>query len=113
MTTGRARPLAGVTVIDLTSNVAAPFASAVLADLGADVIHVEGPSGDACRRMAPTMDGSSAYFQVVNRNKQGAVLDIRVEADDQVILIVRGSKVAAGSIFSTRAAPRRVGRMKV
>ncbi|MDI1289214.1 MAG: CoA transferase, partial [bacterium] len=74
-------PLSGVRVIDLTSNVAAPFGGAVLADLGADVVHVEGPAGDDCRRMSPVMGESSAYFHVVNRNKTGLVLDIRVAAD--------------------------------
>ena len=107
MTTGRARPLAGVTVIDLTSNVAAPFASAVLADLGADVIHVEGPNGDDCRRMAPTMDGSSAYFQVVNRNKQGAVLDIRVEADYQRLM----GMIEGADVFVTNLRPGKLDRL--
>lgn len=75
------QPLAGVRVVDLTSNVAAPFGGAVLADLGADVTHVEGPDGDFCRRMAPTIGDSSAYFNVVNRNKDGVRLDIRVPED--------------------------------
>jgi len=72
-----ARPLDGIFVVDLTSNVAAPFASAVLADLGATVVHVEGPSGDDCRRMAPVRGESSAYFEVVNRGKQTMRSDIR------------------------------------
>ena len=74
-------PLSGIQVVDLTSNVAAPFGGAVLADLGADVIHVEGPGGDDCRRMAPMLDDSSAYFHVVNRNKRGLVLDVRTPTD--------------------------------
>lgn len=74
-------PLSGVQVVDLTSNVAAPFGSAVLADLGADVVHIEAPKGDDCRRMAPTTGTSSAYFSVVNRNKAGLVLDIRLPQD--------------------------------
>jgi crotonobetainyl-CoA:carnitine CoA-transferase CaiB-like acyl-CoA transferase len=72
-----ARPLVGVRVVDLTSNVAAPFASAVLADLGAEVVHVEGPRGDDCRRMVPVMGDSSAYFEVVNRGKDLLTLDVR------------------------------------
>lgn len=78
-------PLTGVRVVDLTSNVAAPFGGAVLADLGADVTHVESPSGDDCRRMTPVMGDASAYFHVVNRNKTGAVLDIR-HPDDRARL---------------------------
>lgn len=73
--------LDGVRVVDLTSNVAAPFGAAVLADLGADVLHVESPDGDDCRQMAPTLGDSSAYFNVVNRNKSGVRLDIRVASD--------------------------------
>ena len=74
-------PLAGIRVVDLTSNVAAPFGSAVLADLGAHVTHIEGPDGDDCRRMSPLIGDSSAYFNVVNRNKDGLRLDIRVPED--------------------------------
>jgi crotonobetainyl-CoA:carnitine CoA-transferase CaiB-like acyl-CoA transferase len=74
-------PLAGITVVDLTSNVAAPFGGAILADLGASVVHVEGPTGDDCRRMAPVIGNESAYFHVVNRNKTGVRLDIRVAED--------------------------------
>jgi len=76
-----AAPLAGVRVVDLTSNIAAPFASAILADLGADVVHVESPHGDDSRRMTPVVEGSSAYFHVVNRNKTGRVVDLRDPAD--------------------------------
>lgn len=75
------RPLEGVVVVDLTSNVAAPFASAVLADLGATVTHVEGPRGDDCRRMAPVAGDTSAYFEVVNRGKDVMALDIRTPVD--------------------------------
>jgi len=100
-------PLSGVRVVDLTSNVAAPFATAVLADLGADVIHVESPDGDDCRRMAPTTDSSSAYFQVVNRNKQGAVLDIRDEADFQGLM----QMIANADVFVTNLRPGKLERL--
>jgi len=109
MTNGTARPLDGVTVVDLTSNVAAPFASAVLADLGADVIHVESPAGDECRRMAPTMDASSAYFQVVNRNKKGAVLDIRTEADYQRLM----EMIEGADVFVTNLRPGKLDRLRL
>lgn len=85
MTDQAEHPLRGVRVVDLTSNVAAPFGGAVLADLGAQVTHVEGPDGDDCRRMAPTMGSTSAYFNVVNRNKSGVRLDIR-QPDDRAVL---------------------------
>jgi crotonobetainyl-CoA:carnitine CoA-transferase CaiB-like acyl-CoA transferase len=70
-------PLVGVRVVDLTSNIAAPFAGAVLADLGAEVTHVEAPAGDDSRRMAPRIGDASAYFHVVNRNKALRRIDIR------------------------------------
>lgn len=76
-----ALPLAGIRVVDLTSNIAAPFASVVLADLGADVVHIESPSGDDSRRMAPRIGDVSAYWQVVNRNKRIIQLDIRDPGD--------------------------------
>jgi crotonobetainyl-CoA:carnitine CoA-transferase CaiB-like acyl-CoA transferase len=75
-------PLAGIRVIDLTSNIAAPFAGAVLADLGADVVHVESRGGDDSRRMSPRVGDSSAYWHVVNRNKSVLHLDIR-QAEDR------------------------------
>jgi crotonobetainyl-CoA:carnitine CoA-transferase CaiB-like acyl-CoA transferase len=78
-------PLAGVRVVDLTSNIAAPFPGAVLADLGADVVHVESRTGDDSRRMAPRVGDTSAYWQVVNRNKRVLAIDIR-EADDRRVL---------------------------
>ena len=68
-------------VIDLTSNVAAPFGSAILADLGADVIHVESPTGDDARRLAPSTGWESGYFTIANRGKSGICLDIRDSAD--------------------------------
>jgi crotonobetainyl-CoA:carnitine CoA-transferase CaiB-like acyl-CoA transferase len=71
-------PLAGIRVVDLTSNIAAPFAGAVLGDLGADVVHIESHGGDDSRRMAPTTGNGSAYWAVVNRNKTFLRLDIRV-----------------------------------
>lgn len=79
-------PLAGVRVIDLTSNVAGPFGSAILADLGADVIHVESPSGDDARRLAPSTGWESGYFTIANRGKSGICLDIR-SANDHARLL--------------------------
>ena len=81
MNTVAHQPLSGIRVIDLTSNIAAPFAGAVLADLGADVVHVESRGGDDSRRMSPRVGDSSAYWHVVNRNKSVIHLDIREEID--------------------------------
>ena len=74
-------PLHGVKVVDLTANIAGPFAGAVLADLGADVLHIESITGDDSRRMAPTMGDASAYWYVVNRGKRVIALDLRDQTD--------------------------------
>jgi CoA:oxalate CoA-transferase len=74
----RSSLLSGVKVIDLTHFLAGPFASMVLADMGADVLKVERLSGDSTRRTPPYyFEGDSAYFLSVNRNKRSMALDIR------------------------------------
>jgi len=70
-------PLAGVRVIDLTMNIAGPYAAMILADLGADVLKIERPGGDDARRMVPRHDNGSAYFYAINRNKTAAQIDLR------------------------------------
>jgi crotonobetainyl-CoA:carnitine CoA-transferase CaiB-like acyl-CoA transferase len=71
-------PLAGKVVIELGHSVAAPFAGQILGDLGAEVIKVEKPAGDDARQWGPPfVDGASATFQSLNRNKRSLVLDLR------------------------------------
>lgn len=70
-------PLLGVKVLDATSNIAGPFSGAVLADLGAEVIKIETPSGDPARAMSPVDGDRSAYFHVVNRNKSAVSIDLK------------------------------------
>lgn len=72
--------LRGVRVLDLTRMLAGPYATMLLADMGAEVIKVEDPDGgDPMRRMGPPFepDGRSAYFNAVNRNKKSVALDLR------------------------------------
>jgi alpha-methylacyl-CoA racemase len=72
------RPLDGVRILDLTRLLPGAYATLLLADLGADVIKVEDPrGGDHARRMPPLADGTSVYFQVLNRNKRSVALDLR------------------------------------
>lgn len=80
--------LKGIRVLDLTRMLAGPYATMLLADMGAEVIKVEEPAGDPIRRMGPPFepDGRSAYFMAVNRNKKSVVLDLRQEADRQRFL---------------------------
>jgi crotonobetainyl-CoA:carnitine CoA-transferase CaiB-like acyl-CoA transferase len=73
----RALPLAGLRVLDATSNIAGPFGGAILADLGAEVIKIETPSGDPSRSMAPVEGDRSAYFHIVNRNKSAESIDLK------------------------------------
>jgi crotonobetainyl-CoA:carnitine CoA-transferase CaiB-like acyl-CoA transferase len=72
------RALDGLRVLDLTQVMAGPFCAMLLADMGADVIKIEPPRGDATRgvdlELAP---GVSAPFLAVNRNKRGLVLDLK------------------------------------
>ena len=71
-------PLTGLSIIDISSVVAGPFAASLLADMGADVIKVEIPGvGDALRALAPHKDGVSLWWKVTNRNKRGVTLDLR------------------------------------
>ncbi len=87
-------PLNDIRVVDLTSNIAGPYCAAILADLGADVIHVEGPRGDESRRMSPTRGGESAYFAVVNRNKRCIRLDLNDPVDlSRLLTLIDGADV--------------------
>ena len=107
---GRGRRLAllkDVRVLDLTTFLAGPFSTMVLADMGASVLKIEQLSGDSVRRSPPYFhDGDSAYFLSVNRNKESIALDLRtpqgkkilrglVERADVVLDNLRGQQRAA------------------
>jgi crotonobetainyl-CoA:carnitine CoA-transferase CaiB-like acyl-CoA transferase len=70
-------PLAGVRVLDYGQYVAAPFATMLLSDLGADVVKVEPPRGDQWRRYDPFQPGESRYFYALNRGKRSIALDLK------------------------------------
>ena len=72
-------PLEGIRVVEYAQYVAGPFAGMLLADLGADVVKVEPPTGDAWRRYEPFAPGESRYFYALNRNKRSVVLDLKGE----------------------------------
>lgn len=70
--------LAGVRILDLTHVLSGPFCTQMLGDLGADVIKVEGPSGDLARKIPPHFVGEdSVYYLAANRNKRSLVLDLK------------------------------------
>ncbi|MEU6538454.1 CoA transferase [Streptomyces sp. NPDC047000] len=75
-------PLDGLLVADFSRVLAGPYATMLLADLGADVVKVEGPGGDDTRSWTPPVrDGVSTYYLGVNRGKRSIVLDFRDERD--------------------------------
>jgi crotonobetainyl-CoA:carnitine CoA-transferase CaiB-like acyl-CoA transferase len=84
----RPRSLAGVRVLDLTRNLAGPFCTMALGDMGADVIKVEAPDGgDDTRSWKPPAWGTqSATFQSANRNKRSITLDLNAPAGREVAL---------------------------
>ncbi len=89
-----AGPLAGVKVIELAQIMAGPTCGALLADMGADVIKVERiPGGDDTRRYAePQVNGESAAFMMMNRNKRGIAVDLKAEGGRRVL-----ERLAAGA----------------
>lgn len=78
-------PLCGLRVLDFTRVLSGPFATALLADLGAEVVKVEAPQGDDYRHIGPFRSGESALFQLVNRNKLGVVLNLREPSAQEVV----------------------------
>lgn len=81
----RAGPLDELVVIDLTRVLAGPYATMVLADLGARVIKIEVPEkGDDARHFGPFIHGKSAYFASLNRGKQSIALDLKSAEDREV-----------------------------
>jgi crotonobetainyl-CoA:carnitine CoA-transferase CaiB-like acyl-CoA transferase len=75
-------PLDGILVADFSRILAGPYATMLLADLGADVVKVEGPTGDDTRTwMPPVRDEISTYYLGVNRNKRSIALNLKDEGD--------------------------------
>jgi crotonobetainyl-CoA:carnitine CoA-transferase CaiB-like acyl-CoA transferase len=88
-------PLAGVRVVDFSSVLAGPYCAMLLADLGADVVKVEPPTGDPTRLYGPPYagppdpaigyPGESGYYLSVNRNKRGIRLDAATPGGTEVL----------------------------
>ncbi len=79
--------LDGLRVLDLSRVLAGPFTGMLLADLGADVIKIEVPGrGDDARSFPPHVQGESAYFMSLNRNKRSLTLNLKAEAGKALFL---------------------------
>ena len=81
------RPLSGIRVLDITRYLSGPYATLLLAEMGAEVIKVEMPdAGDDTRHMAPHQNGVSFYHSTVNRSKESVEIDLRSEEGRKLVL---------------------------
>lgn len=81
------QPLDGVSVLELSTMIAGPYAGQILGDLGADVVKIERPGeGELARRLDPTVGGESFYYLTANRNKRSLALDISKTEGQEVFL---------------------------
>lgn len=90
-----AGPLAGITVLDLSTVIAGPYATQILGDMGADIIKIEPPQGDIMRAAGPARHpGMGAAYLNCNRNKTSLTLDLKdAIARARLIEMVRGADV--------------------
>jgi crotonobetainyl-CoA:carnitine CoA-transferase CaiB-like acyl-CoA transferase len=98
-------PLEGVRVLDFSQVLAAPLATMILGDLGADVIKVEPPAGDLVRGFAPPrVDGEATYYLSVNRNRRSVVANLRNDDDRRAIeRLLSVADVAVDNCLPSRA----------
>ena len=79
--------LRGVRILDLTRLLPGPFCTMIMADYGAEVLKIEAPGeGDYLRGWEPLVNGTSAFFHAVNRNKRSLTLDLRTAAGRKILM---------------------------
>ncbi|MDX1433055.1 MAG: CoA transferase, partial [Gammaproteobacteria bacterium] len=101
-------PLAGVRVLDLTTILLGPLATQILGDMGADVIKVEAPGGDAIRDVGPApSDGLGAVFIGTNRNKRSLALDLKQASAREALLRLARS----ADVFVHNMRPQAISRL--
>lgn len=94
-------PLSGVTILDLTTVLMGPYATQILADMGANVIKVESPDGDIVRHIGPSRSvGMGGMFLNANRGKRSIVIDLK--QDDGRDTLLRLAKQANALIYNVR-----------
>ncbi len=87
-------PLDGIKVLELTQIIAGPMCGVMLSDLGADVVKIESPQGDATRGVGQFMPNESKVFHVYNRGKRGIILNLQTEQGRAVVhRLIRGFDV--------------------
>ena len=104
-------PLTGLRVIDLTQDFAGPFCTMMLSDLGAEVVKVEKPDGgDETRSWGPPwINGTSYYFQALNRGKKSVFLDLKKPEDQRKVRKL----VVDADIFVESSRPGRMAQFKL
>jgi crotonobetainyl-CoA:carnitine CoA-transferase CaiB-like acyl-CoA transferase len=103
-----AGPLAGVRVIDMTAVAMGPYATQILADMGAEVIKVEAPEGDVFRTSAPAAHaGMGPAYLNLNRNKYSVTLDAKTPADRESLLAL----IDGADVFVSNVRPAALARL--
>lgn len=80
------KPLQGIRVLDMTTNISGPTLTMILADLGAEVIKVEKLSGDEARKMEPKLQEDGVYFLNINRQKKSVTLNMKEDSDRKKLM---------------------------